>query len=242
MSDILFSSVSRFERIISAVFPSSCVLCASKSHTHLCENCIEQFFNIRQNRCIQCAHILPSAYKAKICTDCLKTPPLFDITITATDYTAPCDSLVHLLKFSSQLALAPLLAKLIFNAAQNYNFEKPDILIAVPLGNRRLIERGFNQSHEIAKTLSRLSNTPLSTDILERVRETPPQALLTQNERKKNVRKAFSVTKKSEVDGLHIGLVDDVLTTGETMNELARILKQAGVRRITNFVFARSIH
>jgi ComF family protein len=118
----------------------------------------------------------------------------------------------------------------------------PTLLTAVPLGRQRLAARGFNQALEIAKPLSRLLGTPLPAQAVCRLRDTQAQAQLHLKERHDNLRHAFSVTPEAiaQVRGQHVGVIDDVITTGETLNELAATLKRFGAVRVTNLVFART--
>ncbi len=200
-------------------------------------------------RCRCCGHDIPASNTtghADLCGACLATHPTFDATIVATDYVPPFDLLIHQLKFAHQLALAPLMGKLLDRAiarqAATDDWQPPDILIAVPLGKARLIERGFNQSHEIARTLAHLMRLPLHTSLLYRNRETAKQSTISFSERKHNVHNAFTVEHDALplIRGKHIGVIDDVMTTGHTLEEIARILKKAGAGYITNFVFART--
>lgn len=199
-------------------------------------------------RCHCCGHDIPetqSTCSDNLCGTCLARQPAFDTTIVATDYVPPVGLLIHQLKFTHQLALAPLMGKLIDSAIKRQartDWQAPDILVAVPLGKARLIERGFNQSHEIAKTLARSMKLPLYTDLIYRNRETAKQSTISFSERKQNVHNAFSVAQNTQslIRGKHIGVVDDVMTTGHTLEEIARILKKAGAGYITNFVFART--
>ncbi len=158
----------------------------------------------------------------------------------------PVDQLVHRLKFQFQLAIAPLMGKLIYQSIQKENRPAdffPDCVIGVPLGKRRLIERGFNQSHEIARTLAKLLEIELRADLVERNRDTEKQSTVSFQDRKKNVHNAFTVNDKATdfLSGKHIGIVDDVMTTGHTLEEIARVLKKSGVKQVTNFVFARTL-
>lgn len=194
---------------------------------------------------MQCALPLPAinTIPAKICGECLKRPPAFDATIVAVDYTPPVDQLVLALKFGNRLALAPLFARALHDAAlRSEGLSRPARLTAVPLGPRRLAERGFNQALEIAKPMSRSLGIKLDANIIERMRDTQAQAMLHPDERHKNIRSAFIVPSRAMdlVRGQHIGVVDDVITTGETLNELAATLKRFGATRVTNFVFART--
>ncbi|WP_378993795.1 ComF family protein [Paraherbaspirillum soli] len=213
----------------------------------LCDGCRQQYFSQHPPRCSQCASALPRIDSAapEVCGDCLKQRRAFDATIVAIDYAAPVDQLVLALKFGAQLALPPVFARLLRDAmlrqpAMSANM--PDLLTAVPLGTHRLRERGFNQALEIAKPLSRMLGVPLRHDLVQRQRDTQAQAQLDPDERRRNLRKAFVVPAQSiaQIRGCHIGVVDDVITTGETLHELARTLKRYGAKRVTNFVFART--
>ncbi|WP_050466711.1 ComF family protein [Herbaspirillum chlorophenolicum] len=234
---------------IPQLLPSSCALCGDAGRDTLCTPCRQRFFTRQHRRCIQCALPMPAVGKELRCGACLKNKPAFDATIVATDYFAPSDQLVLALKFSGDLRLAPLLAELIRNAAlrsplpgSDIQLPLPTMLAAVPLGRARLQERGFNQALEIAKPLSRLLDIQLHPYLLERVKETQAQSGLPLVARGRNIRKAFVVPYDAmdHVRGRHVGIVDDVMTTGETLNELAATLKRFGAKRVTNLVFART--
>jgi ComF family protein len=114
----------------------------------------------------------------------------------------------------------------------------PEVLLPVPLAPRRFRERGYNQAIELARGLERRLSIPLRTDVLVRVRETREQAGLPRSERRKNLRAAFAV--RGPLQAMHVALVDDVITTGSTVNELAKMLKAAGVRRVEVWAVARA--
>lgn len=236
----------RFLAHMPTLMPSSCALCGCTALQPICTDCRARFFSAPQHRCLQCAIPLPaSATEARICGNCLKQPPAFDATIVAADYAPPIDQLVLSLKFGARLALAPQFAHMLREAllsANRENLPLPAQLAAVPLGTGRLAERGFNQAHEIAKPLSRILGIPLARQLIVRHRATHAQALLHPDERRRNVRGAFTVPSASidRVRGQHIGIVDDVMTTGETLNEIAATLKRFGAARITNLVFVRT--
>ncbi len=232
---------------LSSGLPSCCALCGTDSKTALCNPCRDDFFKQTQHRCTQCATPLTEPETQALCGDCLKQPPAFDATIVAADYAAPIDQLVLALKFGARLALAPLFADMLRDAMLKTPSDQhtlPVLLMAVPLGPQRLAERGFNQALEIAKPLARSLGIPLDARLMMRVRDTRSQALLHPDERHKNIHKGFLVSEHAinRVHGQHIGVVDDVITTGETLNELAKTLKRFGATRVTNFVFARTPH
>jgi ComF family protein len=227
-----------------AALPSSCALCGNSGRDAVCEGCRLQFFTRRRLRCTQCAIPLPEHNgAATICGMCLQQKPAFDATIVAADYAAPLDQLVLGLKFGNRLELAPLLADMLRDALLHVQRSAlPTQLTAVPLGSQRLVERGFNQALEIAKPLSRAVGIELDAHLIIRQRDTRSQALLHPDERHKNVRNAFIVPHENFdcVRGQHVGVVDDVMTTGETLNEVAATLKRFGAARVTNLVFART--
>ena len=230
---------------LSQVLPSACALCGTTHAEGLCTACHRQFLNETSCRCRQCAARLADG--SELCGQCLKQPPAFDATIVAADYAAPVDQLVLGLKFGGRLALAPLFAKLLRDALlhdQAQHTALPALLAPVPLGPQRLVERGYNQALEIARPLSRALGIHLEPKLAVRLRETRAQSQLHQDERHANLRNAFSLSPHAmeQVRGQHIGLVDDVITTGETLHELAATLKRFGAARVTNLVFARTPH
>jgi ComF family protein len=177
---------------------------------------------------------VPTA-NGELCGACLAHPPRFIGVSAAFSYTWPLAPLIHHFKYGGNITLARLFARAI---AERLG-ARPDLLIAMPLTPQRLRERGFNQAHELAKTLSRDVDIPLASHAVRRVRDSAPQALLPWSERAKNVRRAFVCD--SDLSGLSVAVVDDVLTTGSTLNELARNLLQAGAREVHGWVAARAL-
>ena len=173
----------------------------------------------------------------------MRRAPAFDAAVVATDYDAPLDQLVLSLKFGAQLALAPLFGALLAQAMrQQPPAAWPTLLAPVPLGRQRLAERGFNQALEIGRPLARELGLGLEARLLVRCRETAPQTLLDPGRRRANLRRAFEVppARLYQVRGQHVGVIDDVITTGATLNEVAATLKRAGAARVTCLAFART--
>lgn len=229
------------------LLPSSCALCGASGREAICAGCHEAYFSKPQARCRQCAAVLHRTdVEEARCSDCLTLPPAFDATVAVVNYQPPTDQLVLALKFGGRLALAPVFAQLQRDALleRQAATSLPDWLTAVPLGPRRLRERGFNQALEIAKPLARQLGLPLYPQLLQRLRDTEAQSSLQRDERQGNLREAFTVSQAflDTVRGKHIGVVDDVLTTGATLNEVAATLKRFGAARVTNLVFARTAH
>ncbi len=209
----------------------------------MCIDCSTQYLANPTRRCEVCALKLPDAH-ARACGSCLQSPPAFDATIVACDYTAPADVLVKDLKFRARLALAETFAQHLARAMGSQLSERPGLIVPVPLSEARLMARGFNQAAEIARSLARRTRIPLDPHLCARIRDTRPQAGLPVSERRVNMRGAFTTrldaSALSQLRDRHVLLVDDVITTGHTLSELAACLKRQGAARVTNAVFART--
>ena len=175
------------------------------------------------------------------CGACIQQAPAFDRTLAAVDYSPPVDRLVLALKYAGKLELAQLCRQALAPLLESEPM-RPDLLCAVPLGPQRLVERGYNQALEIARPLARALAIPLAVRLIERVRETQAQAQLPAVLRQQNLRNAFVLMPRAAaaVAGRHVGVVDDVMTTGATLEEIAATLKRFGAARVTNIVFART--
>jgi ComF family protein len=175
------------------------------------------------------------------CGRCIGDPPDFDATLAVFAYAFPADVLVQGLKFRGELALAPFLASEL-HAECGATGSAPcgvDLVIPVPLHALRLRERGYNQAMEIARSIGARLGVPVAADLCERVRDTPAQLGLPWKERRENVRGAFSCRRA--LDGRRVAVVDDVMTTGATLGEVASTLKRFGAARVVNWVVARTL-
>jgi ComF family protein len=225
-----------------ALLPSSCALCGAQCNGVVCPPCHAQFVT-RTVRCPRCANPVGAADAGRDCAACLSLRPAFDATVAATDYLAPLDRLVLQLKFGGKLALAPWCAQVLRESVLGQrDFVLPDLLCPVPLGPQRLVERGFNQALEIARPLARSLGIGLRARLAIRARDTPAQSGVALDQRRRNLRGAFIVAPDALalVRGQHIGIVDDVMTSGHTLDELAAMFKRFGAARVSNFVFART--
>jgi ComF family protein len=144
------------------------------------------------------------------------------------------------LKFGARLMLAREFAQRLARLADDRLDPslQPDLIVPVPLAAKRLVERGYNQAWQIAKPLAKALRKRSHATLLKRVVETAPQSRLDHDARRLNVGRAFEVT--ASVQGMHVAVVDDVMTTGATLEAVARVLKAAGARRVTNFVALRT--
>jgi len=230
------------QALLRALLPSACTLCGGAAAGALCAPCRTQFFGRAAPRCVQCANLLPDD-AAELCGRCLAQPPAFDATVVAADYAAPLDQLVLQLKFGARLAHAGLFAQLLRDAVlERPDQALPELLCPVPLGPRRLAERGFNQALEIARPLAAALGIAVHPALAARVVETAAQSRVAPGARHSNIARAFALAPHAAalLRGRHVGLVDDVMTSGQTLGELAATCKRHGAARVTNLVFART--
>ncbi|MCX7156844.1 MAG: ComF family protein [Rhodocyclales bacterium] len=221
-------------RNTAALLPQDCFLCAAPSgDSLLCPPCIASLPRLTAEHCPVCALPTPGA---NICGACLKQAPHFDATQAVFRYEFPLDRLIQSLKYVHRLASADFLGRALAQIASPL---RPDLILPVPLAPARLAERGFNQALEIARPLARALGAPMEISRIHRRRDTAPQASLPWKERTKNIRHAFEC--EIDLTGKTVLLIDDVMTTGATLDELARTLKAHGAARVENLVLARAL-
>lgn len=221
------------------IYPPRCLICdgVGARNRDLCEACGQALPWIKK-ACSQCALPLPDDVSENlICGRCLKKKPFFDDSVSVFSYEEEIVGLTHQLKFHDNLAVSRLFGSWLVDAVVP-KMDKPDCLLPVPLHKRRLRQRGFNQSIEISRSLKKAWDIPVETKLVRRVRETQSQTGLDAKQRRRNIRGAFEVCSKINYN--HVVIVDDVVTTGSTVNELARILKRHGVKKVSVFSIARA--
>ena len=232
LSNLISSIWGATRRSFAALLPAECFLCGAEGDIDvLCAACIAVLPRWQAARaCPVCA--LPDTGGGR-CARCVGAPPAFDATIALFDYAFPIDRLVHALKYQAALDLAGWLGgRLAASAGDGW-----DTLLAVPLHRDRLRERGFNQSLELARPLAKSGALSIHRQVLRR-RATPSQAGLAAPARRLNLRAAFKVDM--DLAGRRVLAVDDVMTTGATLDALATALKGAGADRVVNLVVART--
>lgn len=220
--------------ILQAISQKNCLLCGISSEQDLCFSCQDNLPQIPANHCPTC--LLP-VITSLTCGTCLKKPPAFTRIIAALHYTFPVDALIHSLKYQPNLPIAPVLANLLLEKTSIAT--KPDFIIPMPLHPKRLRERGFNQALEIARQLPNNNKTTLLSNVCKRIRNTPSQTGLPWKDRQKNIRDAFSC--KIDFSSKHVAVIDDVMTTGATLNEIAKVLRICGATEVSGWVIARAL-
>ena len=218
------------------LFEPVCLLCRqAPEHQHgLCAGC-ERSLALNKSPCQICARPIETG---AICGKCILNANHFDHAIAPLLYREPVSHMLRALKYHNGIAFARTAASVISEAALNRGAKKPDLICSVPMTTRALRKRGFNQSALIALLAGYRLGIPVSNNLLRKVRETPHQSDLNATERQSNLKNAFICQRPME--GRHVVIVDDVLTTGATVNELAKTLKQAGASRVDVWVCART--
>lgn len=220
------------------LFPAHCMLCGDKGDhgLDLCQPCRNDLPGLARS-CPVCALPLESS-EPLVCGECLQNPPDYQRTFSALRYAPPLIPLITGLKFKQQLAPARLLGQLLADEITHNDLPRPDVLIPVPLHPKRIHERGFNQSIEIARVVARQHKLPMDIDICQRIRHTLPQMGLDATSRRKNIRGAFGLSKTCHYK--HIAIIDDVITTGNTVKEIATLFAKNGVEQIQVWSISRA--
>lgn len=212
-----------------------CLLCGADSRSGLlCLGCLADLPVLPEPRCPQCA--LPTPH-GETCGACLRHPPAFSHSESVYRYAHPLDSLIQALKYRGELAVARFFAERL--AERVVASQRPDLIIPMPLHPNRLRERGFNQATLIAGHLGHILDVSMLPDACHRVRDTLPQVELPLAARRKNLRAAFACD--IDLTGYQVALVDDVMTTGTSLDELAHVAKRAGAAGICTWTLARAI-
>ncbi len=214
-----------------------CLLCAGPSAADLiCSGCRDDL-PWNSPACLRCAQTLPTP-PDRVCGDCLNAPPMFDRAIAALRYQGAVARAVQQLKYNADFLAARWLADALTETIRARRQALPQILIPVPLHDSRLRRRGFNQAQELAKRVGGALNVPIEPLWARRTRSTADQIGLDAAARRRNLRGAFAVDAR--VARLDVALLDDVMTTGSTLNELARACRRAGAASVEVWTTARA--
>lgn len=233
-------------RVQAVLWPPTCVLCGDPGQPPLFDLCApcEAELPINSPACSVCAQPLQgdcagTAAGSLRCGACLRRPQRFDSAFCPLRYAYPVDHLVRGLKYHGRVAQGRVLSELLARRIEAARRDRlPDLLLPVPLAPRRFRQRGYNQAIELARCLEHRLQIPLRADLVARARETQEQAALSAKERRRNIRGAFAMI--GSLPAAHIAIVDDVVTTGSTVNELARVLKRAGAQKVEVWAVARA--
>lgn len=240
----------RFKPILQAaldfIFPPLCHVCRAfipaAGPLHICPACRERMLTVASPLCVVCGVPFIAAGADHLCGSCVTSRHHFDAARAALVYAGAGRDLIHAFKYRNKTHLRRPLALLAIEQLTEYvRGRAPDLIMAVPLHRRRLRSRGFNQALLLGEFFSKHWKIPLDRHNLRRVRWTKPQISLSASDRRTNVTGAFSLQDPGRIDGRRVLLVDDVLTTGSTVDECARMLKIGGAVEVTVVTVARAL-
>ncbi|MGD8323062.1 MAG: ComF family protein [Gammaproteobacteria bacterium] len=223
-----------YEPLIGLILPEACQRCGCIAAGGFCESCRAEFTrNDHACRICGCGPLPPGSF------ECAQHPSRWCIAhvVTPLVYAPPAEYYLHALKYSGERALCRAFGQLLADAAAHRRTHV-DAIVSVPLHARRLIQRGYNQALEIARSSASVMHLPILRAGIARVRETAPQALLDSRQRRANLADAFAIDRN--LNNLRLAVVDDVITTGSTVNTLAAALLDAGARHVEAWAVART--
>ena len=229
-------------KFLSILYPSICLHCGDQGEAdfELCARCKHTLPWIRY-ACLQCGLPL-TTHNASSCGACSNRTLYFEKTITPFLYDDFIKEAIHQFKFNSKLHYGKLLANLFTEYIQQRKIQLPDVLVPVPLYKKRIRERGFNQALEIARIVNKSMGVDIRYRDIKRIRDTKTQMELPAKQRQSNVKNAFEIiNSKYSFKNMRVAVLDDVMTTGNTVNEVAKCLKTAGAKQIDAWCIARVI-
>lgn len=229
--------------IIDLIFPKTCLVC-SQEGSYLCESCLEKLPLVSYFYCFVCHKI---SVLGRTCESCQKKTGLSGIIYAADYKNQIINQAIKLLKYKSVKDLASPLAQLLIKIIKNSHFLSNNfsadsssfIIIPIPLHRKKFLWRGFNQSELLAEKLAKEFELELKTDVLFKIKNTRSQTDLKEKERHLNIKDTFGVKNKNMIKEKIIFLIDDVMTTGSTLNEAAKTLKKAGAQAVWGITLAR---
>ncbi len=230
------------------LLPSDCSMCSmpltDDATPHFCDTCWRTVSLMPPSRCTRCDRPFPSPIATTyspthICRSCSTRRPAYTRAWTLYPYVPPVQEALCLLKYRGKVSLVPALARLMID--QLPSLDPVDLIMPVPLHSQRLREREFNQSLLLADLVGRHLHLPVSCTDLLRTTPSQPQTMLSRRDRLRNLRKAFSLRRPDAVVNKRILLIDDVYTTGTTVNECAKTLRKAGSGDVYVLTLARTV-
>ncbi len=222
------------------IFPRKCAGCRSlleKKEQDLCARCVREWPSIGPEHCPQCSFPFRSGEAAHLCGDCLKVEKRCQRVMALGVYEGVLRSMIQRLKFRQEENLAYFLGRRLLQSLPESGW---DLMLPVPMTKQRLQERGYNQSWEVVKVMAKAGGMETDPYLLQKIRETPPQTSLSGDARRNNVRGVFFVEDPPAVKDKRVLIVDDVYTTGATVEALAAILMGAGAVEVQAAVLARA--
>ncbi len=228
----------QLKSFIQWLLPSTCQDCGQKcdSDTLFCLDCESKLPRI-SNGCKQCGQPIPNAHTS-ICGRCLSSPPHHDSCFSPFEFSRPLADHIRRLKYQDSPQTSRRLAKLFLKELDGADLMPPEALVYVPLHSRKLRSRGYNQAHQLAKAISIELEIPIIKGAIVKTKSTPDQASQTLSQRRANLIGCFKINKP--IPFKHVAIIDDVITSGATVEEISKILKKNGVDYLQVWSIART--
>ena len=226
--------------VLDLIYPPHCLVCKGPGNDYLCAECVEKIDIIQPPCCRKCG--VPCDPTVYICAECREREYYFEFARSVGIYENELRDAIHALKFACQELMARPLGELMARCYATSGLPgKVDVAVPIPIHRSRLVERGFNQSAEIARVLCKRISLPLQTGALVKTRKTRDQVNLPEDQRFTNLEGAFAVPDPHPIAGKRVLIIDDVLTTGATANEAAKTLRSAGASAVYAYTLARRL-
>lgn len=229
-----------FKPILNLISPPLCLLCDRPTNNIICDNCkkeIDKSLEIKKNFCLKCGGI----FDGRVCPRCRETKFAFEFNRSVYIYTNPIKNLIEEFKYRGIKKVADFMTVKMANLIER-EYPEIDFLIPIPIHPTRKRERGFSQTELMVRKLSNFTGIPCDCRSLKRVKHTKVQANLSREERKENLKGAFKLSNVEKFRGRSILLVDDVMTTGTTMNEAAKMFKKHRTIKVYSITFAIAVY
>lgn len=229
------------------IYPPACIICNNRNlnYNQVCDNCIYNFNFTSGFLCSNCGNNLDiSNYMVKLgntCINCAANPPFFSALSSALYYNKYIAQLISSFKYKDKQEIAKILGDLLVYTYASATFEDIDYIIPMPISYLKLLNRKYNQVTLLAKYLSKYINIPVKSNVLFKIKHTKAQASLKLKQRLQNVKGSFAIKKRNYnfVKNKNLLLIDDIVTTGSTINEASNVLKSIGAKKIYVLIVAR---
>lgn len=227
-----------FSGLLDLVYPPHCLICREEGDSYLCAKCVEKIDTIKPPFCRKCGGPSQSFH----CGECRDRQYYFESARSAGIFEGVLRDAIHALKYLNHIAIADPLAEVMAQAFQDSGLAgRADVAIPIPIHPSRKLGRGFNQSEELARRFANRAHLPLETRVLHKTRKTERQMKLPVDLRASNILGSFSVSHPGKIRGKRILLIDDVYTTGNTLDEAARVLLASGASVVNAYTLSKSL-
>lgn len=222
--------------LLDLIYPPRCIFCTTiipiQQEKGICNKCKKSLPFIEGKACQKCGKPIQDLKGRTICFDCVKTSPIYERGWSVFIYEGMVKETIYRFKYGGHREYAKYLGHLMTKRIKSEELLEVDLIIPIPIHINRKRKRGYNQAEELAKVVSKELGIPMDTSIITRIKDTKPQSGLSIVQRQNNIKKAFQIKDKINLEQMKILLVDDIYTTGTTINYCSTLLKKRGAKEI----------